>query len=250
MTRVVSLYASVLLTKHLPLWGLLAMCQGVFLGLAVVWARCSGANVREMFWLRWPSARGAMAVLLLAPGVLGVQALLRRGVDASWMPGAEEFMRGIQGMMEESNRWPLPMALAVLALLPALCEEAAFRGVVMTGLSRTGSRVVAVVGSAVAFSLAHVHPAHVLIATVLGLVLGQATLRTRSIAAGVGLHLFNNAAAVLFARAGGTPAWLEGSAATVGLCALGLMLLRGLGGTSPQQAPSLPAGGGPLPNQG
>ena len=71
-----------LLPKHLPLWGLLAMCQGVFLGLAVVWARRSGANVREVFWLRWPSARGAMAVLLLAPGVLSVQALLRRG----WTP--------------------------------------------------------------------------------------------------------------------------------------------------------------------
>lgn len=236
---VVYLYAAVLLTKYVPLWGLLGLLQvGVFLGLAVVWARRSGADLREVFWLRWPSRRGVLAVVLLAPGVLGLQTLLRRVVEASWMPGTEEFMRGMQGLMLESNAWPLPMALVVLALLPALCEEAAFRGVVMSGLARTGSRVLAVVGSAVAFGLEHGHPAHALIAAVVGLVLGYATLRTRSIVAGVALHFFNNAAAVLIARSGGAPAWLESGSTTVELCMLGLMGLLLLGGLRREPSPT------------
>lgn len=255
VSMVAYLFVGVLGVKHLPLWALLVLLQvGVFLGFAVLWARGSGADVREVFWLRLPSARGALAVLLLAPGVLGVQGLLRKVLDASWVPGTEEFLRGMQGLTEVMSGWPLPVALTLLALLPAVCEELAFRGVVMAGLARTGSRTVAVVGSALAFGLAHVHPVHALIAAVLGLVFGYATLRTGSILAGVALHLFNNALAVLIARSGSTPEWLGSSATLVELCAVGLvglLLLRGLGNTPRTPAPTPLAGaGGALPNRG
>lgn len=251
----VLLFTAVLLAGRLPLWGLLGVLQvGGFLVPAVLWARRSGTDAREVFWLRLPSARGALAVLLLGPGVLGVQALLRRVLDASWLPGTEEFVREMQGLMEASNGWPLPLALALVALAPAICEEAAFRGVVLTGLSRTGSRAVAVVGSALIFGLVHVHPVHVLIAAVMGLVLGYATLRTGSILAGALLHFVNNAAAVLVARTGSTPEWLAGGVSSLALCAVGLVglvLLPELGRPSRAPAPApLPGGAGAVPNQG
>lgn len=231
VAMVVYLFAAVLLVKKLPLGALMAVLQvGGFLGLAVLWAKRSGADLREAFWLRLPSARGALAVLLLVPGVLGVQGLLSRALDASSLPGTEEFLRGIEGLMQQTQPWPLPLALALIALLPAICEEAAFRGVVLAGLSRTGSRTVAVVGSALAFGLAHVHPVHVLIAGVLGLVFGHATLRTGSILAGVVLHFANNAAAVLISRAANMPEWFQGWPFTVALCVpglVGLWLLHG-----------------------
>ncbi|MCP3140634.1 ABC transporter permease subunit/CPBP intramembrane protease [Pyxidicoccus xibeiensis] len=253
VAMVLYLFAAVLLMKHLPMWGLLIVLQvGGFLGLAVLWAWRSGADLREVFWLRLPSGRGLLAVLMLAPGVLGLQSLLRRVLETSWVPGTEEFLRGLQSVMEQSNRWPLPLALTVLALVPALCEEAAFRGVVLTGLSRTGSRVVAVVGSALAFGLVHIHPAHVLLAGVVGLVLGHATLRTGSMLAGVLLHLFNNGVSVLLSRAGSTPAWLESWPGTVALCGVGVMglwVLRGMSGPALRQAPT-PLAGNVAPQQG
>ncbi|MFP2928623.1 ABC transporter permease subunit/CPBP intramembrane protease [Pyxidicoccus sp. 3LG] len=253
VAMVVYLFGAVLLGKRLPLWGLLVVLQvGGMLGLAVLWARRSGADVREVFWLRWPSGRGVLAVLLLAPGVLGMQSLLRRVLEASWVPGSEEFLRGMQGVMDESNRWPLPLALGVLALLPALCEEAAFRGVMLSGLSRTGSRWVAVVGSALAFGMAHVHPVHALIAASVGLVFAHATLRTGSILAGVVLHFFNNGVAVLISRAGSTPEWLERWPETLALCTVGLVglwLLRGMGDTAPAQAPAPLSGTGDVAHQ-
>jgi sodium transport system permease protein len=79
------------------------------------------------------------------------------------MTGAEEFLHKLDVLMKQSASWPLPLALAVLALAPALCEEAAFRGVMLSGLSRTGSRAVAVVGSALTFGILHIHPVHALI---------------------------------------------------------------------------------------
>jgi sodium transport system permease protein len=231
-----SLYAGVLLGNRMPIWAVLAVLQvGCFLGLAVLWAKRSGADMREVFSLRLPTWRGALALLLLVPGVFGVQGLLRKLIEFAPPPGTEEFSRLMEALMRESTSWPLVLALAVVALAPAVCEEAAFRGVMLTGLSRTGSYWVALVGSSLAFGLIHVHPAHVLIATVLGLVLGHATLKTRSILAGVVLHFVNNASAVLIARSGvvqleETGSWLL----TLALCVPGVVALWLLRGAAPQ----------------
>jgi sodium transport system permease protein len=229
---VASLYASVLLWNRVPLWAVLGILQvGVFLVPAVLWVKRSGADVREVFSLRLPTRRGALAILLLVPGLLGVQGLLRLALGTLALPGTDEFVRIMELLMKETAGWPLALALATMALAPALCEEAVFRGVMLAGLSRTGSRGVAVVVSALTFGLIHIHPVHAVIAAVLGLVLGYATLRTRSLLAGVVLHFANNATAVLAARmAKEQTAWMDSWQVALALCVpgvLALWLLRG-----------------------
>jgi sodium transport system permease protein len=235
-----SLVAGLLPWKRLPLWGVLAVTQvGIFGVPAVGWVRYRGADVREVFSLRLPTRRGALAVLLLIPCALGVQVLLRKALGAASTPGLEEFLRGMELMMKESASWPLPLALAALALAPALCEEAAFRGVMLVGLSRTGSRMVAVVGSALTFGLLHIHPIHVLHAAMLGLMLGYATLRTRSLLAGVVLHFANNALSVVSVRTGTAAVWtwLDTWPVALALCVPGLVALWLLRGGEPGPVP-------------
>jgi sodium transport system permease protein len=244
----VSLYAGTLLRERLPLWACLVILQvGVLLVPAVLWVKRSGADPREGLSLRLPSRRGALALLLLAPAVLGAQGLLKKALEHTSFLDAEEFAHIMGTLMQQSASWPLPLALALLALAPALCEEAAFRGVILTGLSRTGSRVIAVVGSALMFGLLHVHPAHVFIAAVLGLLFSHATLQTRSILAGVLLHFTNNAAATLAARVSPEQlAWTDSWLLSLALCVPGgvaLWLLRSASAdaTSAQAPRELPA---------
>jgi len=242
-----SLYAGMLLIRFLPMWAMMTIIQvGIYLGLAVLWARGAKTDLRETFLLRLPTRRGALALGVLVVAMFGLRDLLTRVMHVLPPPGMEQFMRIMEQVMVESTQWPLWMALAVVALAPGVCEEAAFRGVVMTGLSRTGSRVVAVGGSALLFGLLHVHPTHVVIATVLGLLLSYATLRMRSILAGVVLHFVNNASVVLVFRYGVDPvaqsgSWLISLAVFVVPCALALWLLREDSPVSPPAAEPSPA---------
>ncbi len=77
------------------------------------------------------------------------------------------------------------------AVMPALAEEFALRGVVMQPLRKYGDKF-AVVFSALIFSLIHGNFEQIPFAFVVGLALGYVVIRTNSIWAGVLLHFLNN----------------------------------------------------------
>lgn len=81
------------------------------------------------------------------------------------------------------------------AILPAIFEEFAFRGVCITALRPMGTKF-AVITSAVLFGLCHVDPLQSVFAFLFGLLIGGAYIATGSIWPGVLLHLFNNSFAV------------------------------------------------------
>ena len=87
------------------------------------------------------------------------------------------------------------LATFSLAVLPAVCEELLFRGVVIGLLKPAGERV-AVLLSAVLFALAHGTLTQIPFAFVLGLVFGYLYLRTGNLLLPMVLHFLNNAMSV------------------------------------------------------
>ena len=77
------------------------------------------------------------------------------------------------------------------AVMPALAEEFALRGVVMQPLRKFGDKF-AVVISALIFSIIHGNFEQIPFSFVVGLALGYVVIRTNSIWAGVLLHFLNN----------------------------------------------------------
>ena len=92
-----------------------------------------------------------------------------------------------------------------MAAAPAVCEELAFRGFILSGLRNVGSPWRAICVSAIFFGLSHGILQQSLIACLIGVLLGWLALRTGSILPGMVFHLVHNSLGVLVARA---PDWL------------------------------------------
>lgn len=94
----------------------------------------------------------------------------------------------------------LPLVLIAFAAAPAVCEELAFRGFVLTGFNRSGRNRVAIGLSALAFGAMHMIPQQVFNASLLGVVLGLIAVRSNSLLPCVVFHFVFNSLAVLRER--------------------------------------------------
>ena len=159
-----------------------------------------------------PLAAVVPAVSRAAGGVAAAPLADAAGMAGDALPRARRLVRGGAGLAADA---PLPRGAGLQRLagraareagparararrcswwrvVPAICEEVAFRGVVLGGLRRSGSRVLAVVGSALVFGLFHINPYHVVSAALVGLLLAYVALESGSIVPGMVIHLVNN----------------------------------------------------------
>jgi sodium transport system permease protein len=105
-----------------------------------------------------------------------------------------EETRAVQNQLQQAlegapNFW---IILALLGLLPAVCEELAFRGFVLSGLRHVGHKWWAICLSAVAFGMVHPFLHQKIGATAMGLVIGYVAVQTESLWPCVLLHALHN----------------------------------------------------------
>ncbi|MDG1872989.1 MAG: ABC transporter permease subunit [Mariniblastus sp.] len=91
--------------------------------------------------------------------------------------------------------------ILVFAAAPAVIEELAFRGFILSGLQSLRSKWQAILISAVLFGIAHGVIQQTLITTVVGFLLGIIAIQTRSIIPCMLFHLTHNSLAVLLSSA-------------------------------------------------
>jgi len=110
--------------------------------------------------------------------------------------------KGVQeqvALMSDPDR-PLWFVLLAFSLAPAVCEEVAFRGFILSGFNRRNRVWLAIGLSSAAFGLMHMIPQQVFNAALLGLVLGLLAVRSNSLLPGILFHLTYNALLVGNAR--------------------------------------------------
>lgn len=110
-------------------------------------------------------------------------------------PGTEKILEAMG-----TEKVPLWMALATFALAPAVCEELAFRGFILSGLQRSRRRWLPIVLSALLFGVIHMIPKQQFNAALLGIVLGLLAVRSGSLLPGVIFHFLFNGAQVMASR--------------------------------------------------
>jgi sodium transport system permease protein len=97
----------------------------------------------------------------------------------------------LEGTLKDAPNWWLPFVL--MGLLPALCEELAFRGFILSGLRHMGHKWWAIAISAIAFGMAHFILQQKISAAAVGLVIGLVAVQTSSLIPCMIFHaLFNS----------------------------------------------------------
>jgi membrane protease YdiL (CAAX protease family) len=113
------------------------------------------------------------------------------------LPVPERDARALERIVERPS---LPAALIIFALVPAVCEELVFRGVLARALGRRLPLVGAAAISALAFSAYHLSLVQALPTATLGTVLAVLAIRADSVLPAVLAHAINNAIAIAMSR--------------------------------------------------
>lgn len=154
------------------------------------------SSPRRTLRLTWPHASDLLLAVSLALALNPVTHELGRIVSQVFP------MSELQKSVIEQIMGTLPGIGALLlafAFVPAVCEELAFRGFILSGLEDGYRRWSAVVLSAFLFGFLHVllsFSQQLINATLMGVVLALLAIRSRSILPGIILHVINNGLAV------------------------------------------------------
>lgn len=116
----------------------------------------------------------------------------------------DSVLRVIASMSDDNLS--LPFVLLSFAVVPAVCEELAYRGFILSGFGRGGRTGLAIGLSSLTFGMMHMIPQQVFNASLLGLVLGALAVSSRSLFTCITFHMVFNALAVMHSRAAG---WFE-----------------------------------------
>jgi sodium transport system permease protein len=115
-------------------------------------------------------------------------------------PLSDDTLENLRQLTAAMQHAPLWQILAVVALLPAVCEELTFRGFILSGLRNLDSKWAAIAISSLFFGLTHGLLQQSLTAVAVGMVLGYVAVQTGSLLPGVVYHLTHNALSMLVGR--------------------------------------------------
>ncbi len=179
--------------------GLLAFVAAPPLLMAVLLTR----RPAESLALRRPTVRAMLsaallALLLLPPALELTKYATNQFPDlGDLLRQHDPFAQGLEELREhgrDSGWHALGVAglyMLLYAVLPAICEELAFRGFILTGLRRRFRTGTAVVISSFLFAVAQMNVFQFLPTFVLGLVLGVLAVRGGSVLPGMAYHLIH-----------------------------------------------------------
>jgi sodium transport system permease protein len=219
--------------------GLMVAELGLLLLPALLFLRLGGYDPKRALSLRTPGTRQLVAAVLIIAGGTPLVWLLS-WLQSFVLPMPWEFLEGMSEFLTAETPGQILWLLVLVAVTPAICEEALFRGVFLAGTRAHTSTFKVILLNGIVFGAFHIPTATVfrlLPSTVLGMLLAWVVLRTRSIWPAVLMHLLNNGSIVLLTTVPwflerfpdptqGPPVWLL-SMAVLSLAAGGFLLERG-----------------------
>ncbi|TWT29941.1 ABC transporter permease subunit/CPBP intramembrane protease [Blastopirellula retiformator] len=162
------------------------------LALAALLAR----SWRETFLLKLPHVLTIPAAVLLAFAVHPFSIMLGSWVRSQF-PVDEQTTQQLQDLLTPAlEGLPFVVVILLMAALPAVCEEFAFRGFILSGLRHMGHKWGAIIISALFFGATHGMLQQSITATVVGVLVGFLAVQSRSLFACMAYHVTHNSLAI------------------------------------------------------
>jgi sodium transport system permease protein len=175
--------------------GIAAVTQLVVIATpALLMAVMLTRNPAKTLLLTRPAVLASLAAVLLAVMLHPAANLLQVTVNRVY-PISEQVTQALNQMVLGSD--DLWVLLLVFAVLPAVCEELAFRGFVLSGLRHMGHKWTAIIISSIFFGAAHALFQQSIVACVMGMILGFIAIQAGSILPCILFHVVHNSMAVL-----------------------------------------------------
>ena len=181
---------------------LVVMPQVLILFPALIMATMMTKSIRQGLRLHLPHWTTLPLGVLLGVTLHPTYVMLSKFVSHLY-PLSEQTVAAMKPFTDQIGSAPWLVVVLLMAALPAVCEELAFRGFIFGGLVRDRGRVRAVLITAVMFGISHGVLQQSITATIMGLVLGWITLRTGSVLPCILVHFSNNALSVSLDRIAG-----------------------------------------------
>ena len=185
------------LQKRSLVSGLLISEWAGMLGLVVVYARAMSLPLRDVLVLRRPTPRA-----LLGASLIGVSAWAVVGTLSTWIaPAPNEVVEQLRrAVVPVDQSRGIATTLLLMAVTPAICEEALFRGPILRGLAARFSPLASAVLTGLLFGLYHVDVWRLLPTSILGVVLSLIALESGSILPAMLAHMLNNGCLIVLAH--------------------------------------------------
>lgn len=238
------------------LWQNIVSQVALIAGPAVLMALLLTKRPTETLLLRKPEFGHLGLAALLALVLHPVVSAFANGIRQLY-PLSEQTLAKLESFQLMLSDAPSIWALLVMvAVFPAICEELAFRGFILSGLRRMKSSSLAILVSSLFFGIAHQMLQQSIAAFAVGMLIGFLAIRTNSIFPCMVYHLIHNSLPLLVASWVGELGGVAGLVTLqdgglvygwplVSVCIAGaiVILLRLAGRTSVTEAPTISVAG-------
>ena len=160
-----------------------------FLALAVGYCLIRKVKIREVFPVKKISIRDLAGSILLIIGVYPL-AIISVAVMGLIFPSSAAEAGEISSFVYDSLNYP--MAVLVIALLPAICEEAIHRGAILSSFRGIKHDWVILLIMSLLFGINHLTVLRFLFTAILGLILSYVVVKKNNILLSVIMHFTNN----------------------------------------------------------
>jgi sodium transport system permease protein len=195
---------------------------GVFLMGSLLMVRRYRLNLREVLGirrLRWP----IWAAVLMAVPAAQVVALAFFRLVSTVIPTPDDLLREFSKQMTPVSL-PVWQMYLLMAVLPAICEEFAFRGLLLHGIRKRFHPIVRCLVVGIVFGVFHYTLFRIAPTALLGVVLTAIAMMTGSILPGILFHVANNGFSIWLESSGISMNRLDGSAYVTAFAVFGLAM--------------------------